>query len=652
MVDYFLGLGVLMLLALIGVYIVRKYGQSVILAYIVVGILIGPNLAFEFLGHQYHGIITNREMIDQLLEVGLIFLFFFVGLEFSITRLRETKKAAAAIAITHVSMNLFVGFGIATIFKWDLYGSIFLAVVIGVSSAAVATKTLKDLNRLSGRETKFMLTSIIIEDFILIIIIALASGSAMRGGDLAAWDIVRLISSVCFLYTIFLLLGFIIVPRLYHYLEKIQSDELFVLFALMLIFMAPVLAEMLQIPRPLGALFMGMTFAESKFSDSLIQKLNSIRLGFTAVFFMSFGMMISFSMDMISIIIPMLLITVPLIIFNQVVVLGSISFFLGFKPKEAVTIGSCLAGRGEDTLLYASVGANLEVVGSTDANVKYYLSETGRNTLFSFSGIYCFIMATLAPIIVRNVKEIVGFLSSITPKKWAFGGNLIHRTMRTRMFSVGGPFIPEEKNLLALFGAYSGALFGVILIREIPLFILFLVIGIIVLYLLRNAVDAYIGPCIDLDLYREMHLLVKNEKGIHQFIIGTLMKLIATPFIVSVLWGIAQISADFTDVYVWWVAIVGALLIIGWIAFGNEKIYEETMERPVVLRKEQMMRGVPGSWDTNDAKGRRGPAYGRRSRNRPKKAFKPVKYDELIPKKRSKKDGGLSLKGLGRTKDR
>ena len=111
MVDYFLGLGLLMLLALIGVYIVRRYGQSVILAYIVVGILIGPNLAFSMGGIHYEGLITNEEMIHQLLEVGLIFLFFFVGLEFSITRLRETKKAAAAIAITHVSMNLFVGFG-------------------------------------------------------------------------------------------------------------------------------------------------------------------------------------------------------------------------------------------------------------------------------------------------------------------------------------------------------------------------------------------------------------------------------------------------------------------------------------------------------------------------------------------------------------
>ena len=82
MVDYFLGLGLLMLLALIGVYIVRKYGQSVILAYIVVGILIGPNLAFSMGDFHYQGLITNEEMIHQLLEIGLIFLFFFVGLEF------------------------------------------------------------------------------------------------------------------------------------------------------------------------------------------------------------------------------------------------------------------------------------------------------------------------------------------------------------------------------------------------------------------------------------------------------------------------------------------------------------------------------------------------------------------------------------------
>ena len=179
MVDFYLGIGILMMLAAVGVYLINRFGQSVILAYIIVGILIGPNLAKLMGGSFYSGLITDTVFIEELLELGLIFLFFFVGLEFSITRLKETKKVALALGILHCMANLFMGFMIATIFRWDLFSSIFLAGVIAVSSVAVATKSLKDFGRLHGKEIKYYLTGIIVEDFILIIMLALASGAAI-----------------------------------------------------------------------------------------------------------------------------------------------------------------------------------------------------------------------------------------------------------------------------------------------------------------------------------------------------------------------------------------------------------------------------------------------------------------------------------------
>lgn len=635
MENYYLGLGILMLLALGGVYLVNRYGQSAILAYIVVGIVIGPSLAEVLSIPGYHGVISDHMMIEQLLEVGLIFLFFFVGLEFSITRLKETKKAAAAIAITHVAANLFVGFAIATIFGWDLFGSIFLAGVIAVSSAAVATKTLKDLGRLSGREVKFLLTSIIVEDFILIIMIALTSGSAMRGGDLDAWAVVRLIASVCFLYSIFLLLGFIIIPRLYHHLEKMQSDELFVLFAMAVIFLAAALGDMLQIPRPLGAFFMGMTFAETRFSQKLTTKLNSIRMGFTAIFFMTFGMMISFELTVLTTVFMMLAITVPWILFNQILIHGSISFLIGFTPREAVTIGSCLGGRGEDTLLYASVGANLKNAGMEGLSTAeaYVFQPRVRDTLFSFAGIYCFIMATLAPVIVKNIAPIVKKLKAAVPKKWVFGAHIVQRTMRPTMFSHGGAFTREEKRLLAGFSAYAAMLFGVILMRDMLLFIVFAVGGVAVIYYLRGAIDAYLSPNIDIGMYDDMHLLIKDGRGIKTFIIDSILKIVSAPFLGATIWGFAQIIANFTGYYIWWIAPVGALMMIGSIAMGCERIYDVTMVRPKNLRKEHMIKGYSKGWEKLPKKKGDQPPKKRYLKDRSKPSFRPVKYDELISSK-------------------
>jgi monovalent cation:H+ antiporter-2, CPA2 family len=576
MFNFYLGIGILLLLASIGVYLVSKYGQSVILAYIVVGVLIGPNLGVSIGGFTYSGVISDQNLISRLLEFGLIFLFFFVGLEFSITKLKETKKAAAVIAITHVGANLFIGFIIATVFKWDLIGSIFLACVIATSSAAIATKTLKDLNRLSGNEVKFLLTSIIVEDFILIIIIALASGSAMRGTDLDLWSIVKLVASVCMLYGIFMILGFVIVPKIYKYLESIQSDELFILFALALIFLSVALADLLGIPRPLGAFFMGMTFAETKFSNRLVQRLSAVRMGSTAFFFMSFGMMISLKMDVISIVIPMVIMTVPLILFNHLFIHSSVAYLAGFTPKEALTIGTCLSGRGEDSLLYASVGANLQKVG----NHEFAFSRSARETLFSFAGLYCFVMATLAPIIVKNIPKLVeGFTSSV-PKKWAFGAAIIHRTLKTKMFTHGGAFENGERALLVLFGAYIMMFLGVILFRDPVLFVIFVTGGAVVIYLLYGVIRTYLSSSIDLELYTDMGMLIKNETIIQSFIVDNLVKLVAAPILIASIWGLAQILSGVVGIYFWFLVAAGVLVILGSIAMSFEGLYDTTRTRP------------------------------------------------------------------------
>jgi CPA2 family monovalent cation:H+ antiporter-2 len=614
MFSFYLGIGILLLLASIGVYLVSKYGQSVILAYIVVGIVIGPNLGVSVSGFTYSGVISDQNLISRLLEFGLIFLFFFVGLEFSITKLKETKKAAAVIAVTHVGANLFIGFIIATVFKWDLIGSIFLAGLIATSSAAIATKTLKDLNRLSGNEVKFLLTSIIVEDFILIIMIALASGTAMRGTNLDLWSIVKLVASVCMLYGIFMILGFVIVPRVYKYLEKIQSDELFILFALALIFLSVALADLLGIPRPLGAFFMGMTFAETKFSNRLVQRLSAVRMGATAFFFMSFGMMISLKMDVISIVVPMVIMTVPLILFNHLFIHSSVAYLVGFTPKEALTIGTGLSGRGEDSLLYASVGANLQKVDTHE----YAFSKSARETMFSFAGLYCFVMATIAPIIVRNIPRLVeGFTLSV-PKKWAFGGAIIHRTLKTKMFTHGGAFEKGERALLVLFGVYITMLLGVILFRDPTVFVIFVTGGVVVIYLLYGTIKTYISSNVDLELYTDMGMLIKDEAIIQSFIADNLIKLIAAPILIASLWGLAQILSGVIGIYFWFLVAAGVLVILGSIAMSFEGIYDTTMTRPEKV------------WVGKDLKRPTAPSKGAKSKARSAPQG-PVAYETLVP---------------------
>ncbi|HKZ48831.1 MAG TPA: cation:proton antiporter, partial [Thermoplasmata archaeon] len=94
-----LQLGMVMLLAFLGAVIASRLRVSIIIGYIVAGMLIGPHIAFDFGGLSYRGLISDTSLIDVLSQIGLILLLFFVGLEFSVAKLRKVKEAAAVLAV-------------------------------------------------------------------------------------------------------------------------------------------------------------------------------------------------------------------------------------------------------------------------------------------------------------------------------------------------------------------------------------------------------------------------------------------------------------------------------------------------------------------------------------------------------------------------
>ncbi|MEW5761467.1 MAG: cation:proton antiporter, partial [Candidatus Thermoplasmatota archaeon] len=108
--EFFASIALIILLALIGGYLATKLHQSLVIGYIFVGVLIGPYINIEIFGLHYVGIIKDITIIAELLFFGLIFLFFFMGLDFSIHSLRKTKKPATIIAFTDIGLNFLIGF--------------------------------------------------------------------------------------------------------------------------------------------------------------------------------------------------------------------------------------------------------------------------------------------------------------------------------------------------------------------------------------------------------------------------------------------------------------------------------------------------------------------------------------------------------------
>lgn len=406
-------LGAIMLLAFIAATLAGKMNQSVMIGYIIIGAFVGPKMSFEVFGFEYHGLIHDTSLIEILSSIGLVMLMFFVGLEFSFTKLKKTRTPAIILAIIDTSVGLFVGFLFASYLGWPLIDSIFLAGVIAMSSTSIAMKVLFDLKRMSSPEVEFLIGLVVVETFIAMIILAVASGMIVQPAA-NPMGYGQLIIGIVAFYAFFVWMAMWAVPRVVKFFNSIENDELFILFALGIVFLTSGVAAVMNVPPIIGAFFIGMILAESKVTIRIQTKLDSFKDAFVAIFFTSFGMMIDPAM--FDDVLWMVAIAVPLVLLYEAFVMSSISYFVGFSAKASTTIGTSMSGRGVESILYASVGSRVE-------------GATMGAQLNPFAGAFCFIMSAITPPLVKHSAAFANALARITPKSFKFSGTVISRTL-------------------------------------------------------------------------------------------------------------------------------------------------------------------------------------------------------------------------------
>src|SRR5574340_106983 len=380
--------GVIAAVGFLGAAVANRARISVVIGYIVAGILIGPNIHVSALGLSYNGILTDTEFVQSISQLGLVLLLFFVGLEFSIAKLRRTKEAAAILAVTNLAVDMFAGFVIGAWLGWPLIDTIFMAGVISMSSSAIAAKALIDLKRLGNAETEFILGMVILESFLAMIILTLVNGVVISS-DGAPVSPAVLFAGIGIFLGFFTFLAAVVIPRSVRMFERIKSDELFILFALAVVFLSAALAQAFRVPAIIGAFFIGMVFADTKLAQRLKTKMESLRDAFVAMFFLSFGMLIDPSA--LPAVLPMLLIAVPLILMSDMFLTASLAYMIGFSSKAAMAVGTSFVARNEEAILYASVGT--KAIRNNPS-----LSNNYAGTyLTPFTGILCIVMSALAP---------------------------------------------------------------------------------------------------------------------------------------------------------------------------------------------------------------------------------------------------------------
>lgn len=330
----------------------KKLKQPTVLGYILAGILAGPY--FDFLPT-----VKDSENLVLWADIGVIFLLFGLGLEFSFKKMLNVGKAAMITANANILFMLFLGYNTGLLLGWSTMDSFFLGSMISMSSTTIIIKAFDDLNIKKQRFTDLVFGVLVVEDLVGILLLVLlptiALGSTIDGQALL-WSTGKLILFLvlCFVTGIYL------VPTFLKKIERFLNDEQLLLVMIALCFGMVWLANYSGFSSALGAFIMGSILAETPLLERIEKTIKPLKDFFGAVFFVSVGMMVNPAM--------FLEYALPIVVITFIVMVGKIAFScFGFivsgQPLKTAVLGAfSLAQVGEFAFIIASLGMSLGVL--------------------------------------------------------------------------------------------------------------------------------------------------------------------------------------------------------------------------------------------------------------------------------------------------
>jgi len=351
-VDVFIhDIAIIMLTAGIVTLLFHHFKQPVVLGYIVAGVLIGPHTPpFE--------LIQDKHTINILAELGVVFLMFSLGLEFNLRKLASVGATAFVAALAEIILMLWVGYKIGTHFGWGTMNALFLGAMLSISSTTIIVKALDELGMKTEKFAQLIFGILIIEDILAIGMIALLSGIATTG-TVNTQDILSTVGRLSLFMIVALILGLLTIPRFLAHIAKFKNNEMLLITTLGLCFAFCLMVIALDYSIALGAFMVGAIIAESK-PQHLIEKLvTPIRDMFSAVFFVTIGMLFD-PQVMLIYSFPIIVITIALIL-SKILACSVGSFVTGQSGRTSLRVGMGLAQIGEFSFIIAALGLKLNV---------------------------------------------------------------------------------------------------------------------------------------------------------------------------------------------------------------------------------------------------------------------------------------------------
>ncbi len=385
-------LALILIVAAVVTLIFRKLKQPVVLGYIVAGFLISPNFI-------YLPTVVEQTHISVWADIGVIFLMFGLGLEFSFRKIATVGGSAFTIAVTVMTAMLFIGTGVGHALGWAKMDCIFLGGMLSMSSTMIILKAFEEYDLKKKDFGQMVLGALVIEDiagiFMLVVLSTISVSQNVSGLAMG-----KEIGLLMIYLVIWLLLGIYVIPSLLKRVSGLINDELLVVLSLGICFLMVLIANRIGFSSALGAFMAGSILAGTVRGERIQWLVEPIKDLFGAIFFVSVGMLIQ----------PDLLVKYlgPILLLSAVTIVGQKTFAtLGFLLSgqtlhTAVRGGSSMVQIGEFSFIVATLGMSLHVI-----------SEHIYPIIVCVSVITSF----LTPLFIKNSEREYRFLDRHLPKK-------------------------------------------------------------------------------------------------------------------------------------------------------------------------------------------------------------------------------------------
>ncbi len=380
--------------------IFRALKQPLILGYIVAGFLVGPHFGL-FPG------LTNPENVEQWSEIGIIFLLFALGLEFSFKKLLKVGSSALITAGTIFAGMFVTGMLIGGAMGWSHMERIFLGGMLSMSSTTIIIKAFDDLGLKNKPFTNIVFGTLVVEDLLAVVLMVLLSTMAVSK-QFAGGEMVMALLKLLFFLVLWFVVGMYLIPTLFKKGRRVMNEEMLVILSVGLCFGMVALATAAGFSSALGAFVMGSLLAETLEGERISHSIKSIKDLFGAIFFVSVGMMVDPAIiaqywKPILILIAAVVIGIPLFATSGVLMAGQ-------GLHSAVRSGFSMAQIGEFAFIIASLGKSLGVMADYIYPVVVAVSVITTFTTPYFIKLsepfYGFISRKLPPKLFESLSEV------------------------------------------------------------------------------------------------------------------------------------------------------------------------------------------------------------------------------------------------------